>query len=207
LKSLEFPLWKNFYRENPLETFEPDSDDLWGWNSGSRAFELAIREVNPKVIIEVGSWKGLSAIHMANLAPEAQILCIDTWLGSPEMVGLNTPLEDHLKRLHGWPQIYFSFASNVIRHIGRERICPLPVPSTVASVLLSKMGFQADLIYIDGSHEYLDVVRDLDDYWPLLRSGGIMLVDDYGFPSVRKAVEERLPNPVDAAEKAIVRKP
>jgi predicted O-methyltransferase YrrM len=206
LKSLEFPLWKNFYRENPLETFEPDSDDMQGWTSNSRSFELAIKEVNPKFIIEVGSWKGASAVHMAGLAPEAHILCIDTWLGSPEMVSLNNNLYDHFRRLHGWPQLYFTFISNVIRHVGRERICPLPMPSTVAAPLLKKMNVQADFIYIDGSHEYLDVARDVDDYWPLLRKGGVMLLDDYGFPGVKKAIDERLK--VDAvAEKAIARKP
>jgi predicted O-methyltransferase YrrM len=206
LKSLEFPLWKNFYRENPLETFEPDSDDMQGWTSNSRSFELAIKEVKPKFIIEVGSWKGASAVHMAGLAPEAHILCIDTWLGSPEMVSLNNNLYDHFRRLHGWPQLYFTFISNVIRHVGRERICPLPMPSTVAAPLLRKMGVQADMIYIDGSHEYLDVARDVDDYWPLLRKGGVMLLDDYGFPGVKKAIDERLK--VDAvAEKAIARKP
>jgi predicted O-methyltransferase YrrM len=206
LKSLEFPLWKNFYRENPLETFEPDSDDMQGWTSHSRSFELAIKEVKPKFIIEVGSWKGASAVHMAGLASEAHILCIDTWLGSPEMVSLNNNLYDHFRRLHGWPQLYFTFISNVIRHVGRERICPLPMPSTVAAPLLRKMGVQADMIYIDGSHEYLDVARDVDDYWPLLRKGGVMLLDDYGFPGVKKAIDERLK--VDAvAEKAIARKP
>jgi predicted O-methyltransferase YrrM len=206
LKSLEFPLWKNFYRENPLETFEPDSDDMQGWTSNSRSFELAIKEVKPKFIIEVGSWKGASAVHMAGLAPEAHILCIDTWLGSPEMVSLNNNLYDHFRRLHGWPQLYFTFISNVIRHVGRERICPLPMPSTVAAPLLKKMNIQADMIYIDGSHEYLDVARDVDDYWPLLRKGGVMLLDDYGFPGVKKAIDERLK--VGAvAEKAIARKP
>lgn len=200
-------LWTLFFPENPLATYEPTVDDLNGWNSTSEAFELAIREIEPKVIIEVGSWKGSSAIHMARLAPEAQILCVDTWLGSPEMIGTSTPLEKELKRSHGWPQLYFTFISNVIRHVGRERICPLPTASTVAAKILSELRFQADLIYIDGSHEYLDVKRDIEDYWPLLRSGGIMLLDDFGFVEVNKAVREKFPNAVSVNEKALVRKP
>jgi predicted O-methyltransferase YrrM len=196
-----------FYKENPLGTYEPTSDDLQGWNSTSESFELAIREIEPETIIEVGSWKGRSAIHMARLAPKAKILCIDTWLGSPEMIGLTTPLDDELLRLHGWPQLYYTFISNVIRHIGRERICPLPVASTVAAKVLSRMKFQADLIYIDGSHEYLDVKRDAEDYWPLLRSGGIMLFDDFSFKAVNKAVKEVFPDVVCVGEKGLVRKP
>jgi predicted O-methyltransferase YrrM len=204
LKSTE--LWELFYKENPLGTLEPTIDDLRGWNSETESFEMAIRETNPKIIIEVGSWKGKSAIHMAKLAPEAKILCIDTWLGSREMFGLEVGPDTEIERLHGWPQLYFTFASNVVRHVGRERICPIPLPSAIAALVLGKIGFEADLIYIDGSHEYEDVLRDIDDYWPLLKSGGVMLLDDFTFPMVGKAVRERFPDAVSVGEKALVRK-
>ena len=200
-------LWTYFYPENPLGTYEPVDNDLQGWNSETESFELAIREIEPKLIIEVGSWKGRSAIHMARLAPEAQILCVDTWLGDAALSGLDNPFESSLKRIHGWPQVYFTFISNVIRHVGRERICPLPFPSSVAAQIIEKAGLKADLIYIDGSHEYLDVLSDIDRYWPLLRSGGIMLLDDFGFREVNKAVKERFPDVVCVREKALVRKP
>jgi hypothetical protein len=50
----------------------------------------------------------------------------------------------------------------------------------------------ADLIYIDGSHEYEDVISDIDSYLPLVRKGGIFFGDDYyGWPGVAKAVDEK----------------
>ena len=54
---------------------------------------------------------------MAGLAPEAHILCIDTWLGSPEMVSLNNNLYDHFRRSHGWPQIVLHV------HLQRDSSC------------------------------------------------------------------------------------
>ena len=204
---ITWPLWRLFYRDNPLATFEPDSDDMQGWNSDSPVFEAVLRTLHPRLIVEVGSWKGASAIHMAKLAPEAQILCIDTWLGSPEMMDHHNPISDDLRRVHGWAQLYYTFASNVVRHVGRERICPLALPSTVAAHLLRRLpSFQADVVYIDGSHEYADVARDLDDYWPFVRPGGFLIVDDYHFADVHRAVDERFPQARGVYEKCVVQR-
>jgi hypothetical protein len=51
---------------------------------------------------------------------------------------------------------------------------------------------EAQLIYIDGSHEYEDVRRDIQDYMPILTSGGVMFGDDMGWKEVREAVEDSL---------------
>jgi predicted O-methyltransferase YrrM len=40
-----------------------------------------------------------------------------------------------------------------------------------------------DLIYVDGSHERLDVIADAALSWPLLASGGLMIFDDYRYPA------------------------
>jgi len=48
-----------------------------------------------------------------------------------------------------------------------------------------------DYIYIDGSHLYEDVKADIENSWPLLKKGGIMVCDDYETkPGVKKAVNE-----------------
>jgi predicted O-methyltransferase YrrM len=69
--------------------------DLQGWmcNEFENTFETLIRDVynrvqRPLTIIEVGTWKGLSACTMASLAKRLNIpcklICVDTWLGAPE---------------------------------------------------------------------------------------------------------------------------
>ena len=60
-------------------------DQLDGWNSYAPIFATLIKRVKPRVIIEVGSWVGASAIHMAKLAgPECIMWCVDTFEGSRE---------------------------------------------------------------------------------------------------------------------------
>ena len=36
----------------------------------------------------------------------------------------------------------------------------------------------ADVVYIDGSHEYADVRADVVGMWPLLKVGGVMILHD-----------------------------
>ena len=62
--------------------------DLQGWGSFDENFESLIDKTKPNLILEIGTWKGASAINMANICERyklnTQIICIDTWLGALE---------------------------------------------------------------------------------------------------------------------------
>lgn len=48
-----------------------------------------------------------------------------------------------------------------------------------------------DLVYIDGSHEYETVLKDLQLYWQKVKRGGLLCGHDYFYKKgVRKAVDE-----------------
>ena len=70
-----------------------------------------------------------------------------------------------------------------------ERVVPLVMTSRDGARLLRMADRKAKLVYIDGSHMEEDVVDDLEDYWPLVETGGILFGDDYPMPAVKKAVE------------------
>ena len=157
-----------------------------------------IDEIRPSIIFEVGTWLGASAINMAHHAKsislDIKIYCVDTWLGAEEFwtTGKNDA-ERNLKIKNGYPQIYFDFLSNVIEHGMQDIIVPIPNTSHIGSIILSHYRLMADLIYIDGSHEYVDVKNDIQDYIPLLNPGGIMFGDDMiTWKDVGKAVEDSL---------------
>lgn len=165
--------------------------DMQGWSSNSPVFEEIINELKPKLIIEVGTWKGCSAIHMAKTClkyyDDFEILCIDTFLGSVEhWVDQGGALFNGIK--NGRPMIYEQFLSNV-RHAKLEQyITPLPIDSINGSEILKKIGVQADLIYIDAAHDYVSVRLDVSNYGDCLRNGGYMLGDDWFHPPIKQAV-------------------
>lgn len=169
--------------------------DLHGWNSEHPIFERLIREVRPAHVVEVGSWKGKSALNMARILDALpghswHMHCVDTWLGSRE-IWRNAQLRETNPRRHGYPQVYFQFLHNVFVSGFSPHITPLPMASRHGAEVLRENGYDAQLIYIDASHDYVDVRDDLIHFWPLLSPGGVMFGDDYtAFSGVRCAVEE-----------------
>lgn len=173
---------------------KPIGVDLQGWHSQDPIFQTIIDQVRPKRIIEVGSWKGASAVHMADLTRDLGtcIYCVDTWLGGVDHLLANDagikPAENHIQRLDGYPQLYHQFLHNVRESGHGDRIFPLPQTSTNGARYLRAKGIAAELIYLDGSHEFEDVALDILMYLPLLAPGGVLLGDDWSFPGVQKAV-------------------
>jgi hypothetical protein len=101
----------------------------------------------------------------------------------------DTPERDLMLK-NGYPQIYYQFLSNVVHNNLQDVIIPIPNTSANAAKILAYNNVKADLIYIDGSHEYEDVKDDIKNYLPLLNKEGIMFGDDYGWAGVHKAVNE-----------------
>ena len=178
------PLWEKFYDEDPFEDFPVESYpyDLQGWGSTHPAFAHLIERVQPALVVEVGTWKGRSAVHMArivkSLGLDCQILCIDTGLGAPEHI-LKREYFASLAMVNGFPTLFHTFMSNVIQEGHADIITPLPQTSENGAVLLRRLGLRPDLIYVDAAHEYEPVLRDLRAFGPLLNDGGILFGDDY----------------------------
>lgn len=170
--------------------------DLQGWGSEHAMFHEAIRLSQPKTIIEVGTWKGASAYNMIkicnNAGLKANIICVDTWLGSNSALWIDANCRKSLRLEHGYPRIFWQFLYNMIKTGVIDSVYPLPMTSSAAYYLLQQFGLQADLIYIDAGHEHNEVYTDLSMYYNLLRPGGVLFGDDYldAWPGVVSATNQ-----------------
>jgi len=170
-------------------------EDREGWGSTHPIFDQVIRTQRPNLIIEVGTWKGGSALHMAECMTAAdidgEIVCVDSFLGSPEH-WIMPQLKSSMMMVNGRPRLYEQFLSNVNNAGLQKLITPFPAPANVAAQVLRHRRVQADLIYIDGAHDYASVRADLKAFWPLVRPGGTMIGDDFltAWPGVVRAASE-----------------
>jgi predicted O-methyltransferase YrrM len=189
-------LWsgKNPFAGFPKKLYMPD---MQGWNSNHRLLVDSIKMARPRVVAEIGVWKGGSCIHMAkgirDLGLDAAVIAIDTWLGSSEHWMQEDGLE--LSYTFGYPNLYYVFAANVVREGVAEQVVPLPLDSANAAVLLRRLNLSIDMIHIDGAHDYGGVRSDLERWWPLLKPGAVVIMDDYDatgavWPDVRKAIDD-----------------
>ncbi|PZP45909.1 MAG: hypothetical protein DI601_08245 [Azospirillum brasilense] len=170
--------------------------DLQGWNSRHPALERELLARRPRIVIDVGVWKGGSTIYMAKhlkaQGVNGAVIAIDTFLGSPEHWNCERPdrIFEDLKMRHGWPSLYWQFLSNVVHEGVSAFVVPLAQTSENAMVILKRLGVRAGVIHIDAAHEYEAVLRDARQYWDLLEPGGILIGDDYPWPGVARAARD-----------------
>lgn len=148
-------------------------EDVFGWlpEENVEVLERLIKKHNIKTVIEIGSFVGKSAVFFAER-------CQKVWTVDPFIADNEFPYSKFLKA----PQLQ-EFKKNTSPY---SNIKMLKMTSEKAS----KLDLTADLIYLDGSHEYEDVVNDIKWWKPKAKK--VLCGDDYDeyWPGVIKAVDE-----------------
>lgn len=189
------PLGARLFKDDPYAGLNPDAwpSDIHGWGDHGEHFSRLAKDA--KLIIEIGAWKGRGTLTLARECPQAVILSVDTFLGSEEMwQSMDDPSRyDALRITNGYPQLQREFLANMIRAGLQERVIPIPLPSDIALSIIRSWGIQPDLIYIDASHDYASVKRDIINSIAL--EPKVLCGDDYqpGWLGVVQAVDEMLP--------------
>jgi len=169
--------------------------DTQGWESQHRIFQRVFDTYNPSVVVEVGTWKGASILHMDMLSQrlgcDTRFICVDTWLGSNDGLWLDPEYRKSLMLRDGYPSMFRQFIFNVKQRGATDRIYPLPMTSTCGAYLLKRLNVMADAIYVDAGHEDDEVYTDLTRYFEILNPGGAMFGDDYSsdWQGVKDAVD------------------
>lgn len=164
-----------------------------GWTSESKLIklaELASNVVENGWIVEVGAYLGRSTYALAkNSHPSVITTAFDIWLSTDPM--LNTK-----KYLRG--NFDASQYLCIEEWLSYTKTCENLEYFQVMLPIKSKMvtyAQEADLIFLDACHEKDDKLELLKYFFPLLKKGGILVVDDYSmtaWPGVVEAVDEFL---------------
>jgi hypothetical protein len=133
-----------------------------------------------KLVVELGSWLGKSTRFIADKAPGATVVAVDTWAGSKEhhLMADCKPL---------LPVLYDTFLKNCWEY--RQRILPLRTTSAHGLEILYHHAVDPDVIYIDASHEYPDVLGDVQRSLAFFPKA-VLCGDDWKWEGVRKAVTQ-----------------
>jgi len=112
------------------------------------------------------------------LADDGTIYCVDTFKGGQEHQNMN--LTDLRKVFE--ENVYLAQKLNQEVRV-MERL------SFKALAMLIMAETEFDFIYVDGSHEIQDVITDACMAFQVLKSGGVMLFDDYeGTEDMKSAI-------------------
>lgn len=129
----------------------------------------------PITMIEVGCFEGRSTVWFAdylNHHSHSRMFCVDTWLGGEEIERVNLNFDMH--------KVRSNFFHNVANSKQKDKIIKYIMQSERGLVsFLSRYYRCIDFIYLDGSHTQRDTLVDLTLSLSLLKTGGIIIVDDY----------------------------
>ncbi|KAL9229025.1 hypothetical protein vseg_004543 [Gypsophila vaccaria] len=185
---------------SPYDNFPPahvagllKTKRIKGWGSTGSVFETLIRKTRPKIILEVGTFLGASATHMAELTRQlglsTQILCVDDFRGWP---GFRDRV-NYVPAINGDVLLFYQFIQNVVSLDLTGSITPIPFSTGSALTKLCELGVMADLIEVDAGHDFHSAWSDINMAYKLLRPGGVMFGHDYftayDNKGVRRAVD------------------
>ena len=116
---------------------------------------LVSREFKPKVTVEIGTSWGFGVTHLALGSPEGMVYTIDSSLEFANIFTSST---------------YYHELNNVKVILGDS-----------SEVVSRFENNSVDLLFIDGDHTYVGAKEDYGNYFPKVREGGIILIDDIDF--------------------------
>ncbi len=146
-----------------------------GWMSDAELEWLAAQAVQMSSIVEIGAWKGRST-HALLSACKGPVYAVDHWLGSP---GERNTFHAEART----SDVFAQFMANVghfenlqvIRGNTRQIYSQVP---------------EADMVFIDGSHEYRDVLYDIRTFGP--KAKRLLCGHDFNDERVQRAVRDSL---------------
>ena len=139
-------------------------------------YRLAVDLPRGTNLVEIGAYLGASACFLAAAAREidGKLFCVDTWQNDAMSEGTRDTYADFLHNT----RMYARW------------ITPLRGDSTT---LAPSFNHQIDLLFIDADHSYQAVKADLAAWAPKVRSGGWVVMHDWGWAEgVRQATEEMI---------------
>jgi len=172
---MEIPSERNPY-DNNLLVIEKNGFNITGDMTHNLSRSLrTIYTSFPKdktLCVEIGSFEGIGSVLIANSLcshPNSRLLCIDPFddeyvKGDPRMSFWD----------HACKNQYFRFIHNTCSF---PKI--IPHRGTSDAVIPSLEDGTVDFVYIDGDHSPEQVYKDAVNILPKMKSGGVILFDDY----------------------------
>jgi len=136
-------------------------------------------------MVEIGCWYGrtTSIIRLAN--DKVNLYCVDPFTGS----------EEHQKELNG-----YKFRKDFEENLKNRGFSVNIIEDFSENAAKEFSDEYFDVVWIDAAHDYENVIKDIDSWYPKLKKGGFILGHDYpeptdpngGFEELTKAVNEKI---------------
>lgn len=149
-----------------------------GWFHHGEQILALLEKHRPAVCVELGSWRGASAIAMARVLRQwhGTLTCVDTWTGDAFKGGMGY----EGRPASSVPEMVTECAGNLVAAEVSASVRLIVAPTVDAAKWWAQ---PIDFLYIDADHEFASVLADLEAWVPFVKPGGLITGDDYENPS------------------------
>jgi predicted O-methyltransferase YrrM len=165
-----------------IEAIVPEGGD---WCSVDKALALTtlIVGLRPKIVVELGVWRGGSAIPMAialHRLGAGRLIAIDSWSAESSIAG------QEVAHAQWWGEkmgdaghelALETFMGRLAKHKIGQEICWVVRQRTDEAIVPESI----DLLHHDANHGP-QVVLDIQRWVPAIRVGGVLVIDDLNWP-------------------------
>lgn len=145
--------------------------------SGFALLDL-MKYMNNPVGIEIGSDVGETASFLLETRKDLFLYCVDPYEAYIDWNGNNLNDRDN---------VLSQFLSKMQPYEQRYKLFKMRSDDAIAQF----MDQSVDFVFIDGLHEYEQTLRDCENYWPMVKKGGLLCGHDYKtIPGVNNAVNK-----------------
>lgn len=126
--------------------------DLYGRDDSNPYYDFLYhlaKKIKPRIVIELGTWKGDSTCRLAYGAPEAKVLTID--IGALPEAYEKTKKFKNIEMVKG---------------------------DTLDESIIEYIPGNIDILFIDTIHDYEQAMAEYIAYSPKVRKGGVIMCDD-----------------------------
>ena len=158
-KNLEFLEFKNFVKNKKFSS-------NWFINN-YKIFDYFSSNFLPQKFkyLEIGSFEGMSALYILNKFKNVEVTCIDQW-------------EINEKDSQKLDFNFINVEKNFDENLKNFSVKKIKKSSSQALDDLKKEKSSFDCIYIDGSHDGADILKDARQSFDILKNDGIIIFDD-----------------------------
>lgn len=160
-----------------------------GWFNYPDMFAYAV-ETAPQEghFVEIGTWKGQSsaflAVELINSGKKIKLDCIDNFTGSVIEPGQMYDRDNQAGRL-------MEVFTNNMKPVEGHYTAIQGDSSESASLYEDE---SLDFVFIDASHDYESILKDIKAWFPKVKVGGLFAGHDFAdpYPGIQKAVRDLL---------------
>lgn len=169
------------------EQITKEHEALYGWTSLGRCLEMAqlVLEHRPNIVVELGTFGGRVTMPIAIALRHAgcgKIYTIDPWKIQPCLEGENDEANNKWWSGLDLDEIH----EKVIEWIWRLGLEQIVIPIRARSQDVPELFPSISFAVIDGNHSEEVSCRDVNNYVPRVKSGGLVFMDDTDWGSTQK---------------------